>query len=316
MKKRMTSDKPLVSIITPSFNKGPYIEETIQSIRNQSYPTIEHFVIDGGSTDETLAILKKYNGQVSWISEPDNGQSDAINKGWKLARGEIIAYLNADDTYRPDAVGTAVTYLNEHPDVGMVYGDGIMTDETGKFLRMGSAGEFSLRELIYCRDNILQPAVFLRRTVYDRIGGVDENLHLAMDLDYWIRAGLLFRIAHIPVPLATAKVYQDAKSVALMHKYVSEYECILKKVFADPHLPRELAAEKKAVYNYVYVKGGLDYIHLGMMRDGLAYLWKAFRMNPFWCISNTLGILAGFLKRKFLPGDQLFGNDESFNEKG
>jgi glycosyltransferase involved in cell wall biosynthesis len=294
----MSSDKPLVSIITPSFNKGPYIEETIQSIRNQSYTNIEHIVIDGGSTDETLAILKKYNGQVSWISEPDNGQSDAINKGWKLARGEIIAYLNADDTYTPDAVGTAVTYLNEHPDVGMVYGDGIMTDETGKFLRAGRAGEFSLRELIYCRDTILQPAVFLRRTVYDRIGDMDENLHLAMDLDYWIRTGLLFRVAHIPVPLATAKVYGDAKSVALMHKYVSEYEWILKKVFADPHLPPELADEKNAVYNYVYVKGGLDFIHLHMTREGFTYLGRAFRLNPFRCLVNVFSLTGRFAYRK------------------
>jgi len=191
---------PLVSIITPSFNKGPYIEETIQSIRNQGYTNTEHIIIDGGSTDETLAILKKYNGQVSWISEPDRGQSDAINKGWKIARGEIIAYLNADDTYTPDAVGIAVTYLNEHPDIGVVYGDGILTDETGKVLCPYHAGEFSMRELIYCRDNILQPAVFLRKAVYDRIGGIDEDLHLAMDLDYWIRAGLQFRIAYIPVP--------------------------------------------------------------------------------------------------------------------
>jgi len=296
----MTSDKTLVSIITPSFNKGPYIEETIQSIRNQSYTTIEHIVIDGGSTDETLTILKKYNGLVSWFSEPDNGQSDAINKGWKIAQGDIIAYLNADDTYTPDAVATAVTYLKEHPDVSMVYGDGIMTDETGKFLRMGCAGEFSLRELIYCRNYILQPAVFLRRAVYDRIGGVDENLHLAMDLDYWIRAGLLFKAVHISVPLATAKVYQDAKSVALMHNYVSDYEHILKKVFADPHLPRELAAEKNSVYNYVYVKGGLDYIHLNMGREGLHYLGKAFRMNPFRCSQNILLLLGQYGYRKIM----------------
>jgi len=294
----MTRDLPLVSIITPSFNKGPYIEETIQSIQNQSYVNIEHIVIDGGSTDETLVILKKYNGRVFWISEPDHGQSDAINKGWKIARGDIIAYLNADDTYTPDAVANAVTYLNGHPDVGLVYGDGTLTDANGKFIQAYRAGEFSLRELIYCRDNILQPALFLRREVYEKIGGIDESLHLAMDLDYWIRAGLLFRIAHIPVPLAMAKIYRDAKSVALMHKYAGDYEHILEKVFADPHLPPELAAEKKAVYNYVYVKGGLDYIHVGMIGDGLGYLWKAFRMNPFRCLGNMLIFLGQFSSRK------------------
>jgi glycosyltransferase involved in cell wall biosynthesis len=288
------NDHPLVSIVTPSFNKGPYIEETLLSVRNQTYPRIEHIVIDGGSTDETLSVLKKYSDDIFWISEPDKGQSDAINKGWKRAHGEIIAYLNADDTYTPDSVETAVTYLDNHPDVGLVYGDGILTDERGNFLNNYHAGEFSMRDLIYCRDNILQPALFLRRSVYDKIGGIDENLHLAMDLDYWIRAGLLFRIAYIPTPLATAKIYGDAKSVGLMHKYVRDYEYILEKVFADPHLPSELVAEKKAVYNYVYVKGGLDYLHLGMRREGLNYLWKAFRMNPFRCIVNVLLIIGQF----------------------
>jgi glycosyltransferase involved in cell wall biosynthesis len=290
----MTQNQPLVSIITPSFNKGPYIEETIESIRNQSYPHIEHIVIDGGSTDNTLAILKKYNGQLSWISEPDRGQSDAINKGWKIARGDIIAYLNADDTYTPDAVMTAVTYLNEHPEAGLVYGDGILTDEAGRFIRTYRAGEFSLRELIYCRNNILQPALFLRRAVYDRIGGIDEDQHLAMDLDYWIRAALLFKIAYIPQPLATAKIYRDAKSVALMYRYVSDYEHILGKVFADPHLPPDLAGEKNAIYTYIYTKGGLDYLHLGMIRDGLGYLWKAFRHHPLRCLGNVLVLLAQF----------------------
>lgn len=285
------NDPPLVSIVTPSFNKGPYIEETILSVRNQTYPRTEHIVIDGGSTDETLTILEKYAGDIVWVSEPDRGQSDAINKGWRRAQGEILAYLNADDTYPSDAVAIAVRYLDEHPDTGMVYGDGILTDETGKFIRTYHAGEFSLRDLIYCRDNILQPALFLRRSVYDKIGGIDENLHLAMDLDYWIRAGLLFKVAYLPIPLATAKVYGDAKSVALMHKYVRDYEHILEKVFADPHLPPELAAEKNAVYNYVYTKGGLDYIHLGMMQEGLKYLGKAFRMHPGRCVLNILTLI-------------------------
>jgi glycosyltransferase involved in cell wall biosynthesis len=292
------NEHPLVSIVTPSFNKGPYIEETLLSVRNQTYPRIEHIVIDGGSTDETLSILEKYSGDIVCVSEPDKGQSDAINKGWKRARGDIIAYLNADDTYTSDAVRIVVKFLNEHPDVGLVYGDGILTDENGKFIQTYHAGEFSLRDLIYCRDNILQPALFLRKAAYDRIGGIDENLHLAMDLDYWIRAGLHFRVAYIPTPLATAKIYGDAKSVALMHKYVSDYEHILEKVFADPHLPPELATEKNAVYNYVYTKGGLDYIHLGMVKDGLRYLWKALRMNPFHCIATVFTLLGQFASRK------------------
>lgn len=291
----MDPSLPLVSIVTPSFNKGQYIEETIQSVLSQDYPNIEYIVIDGGSTDGTRAILEKFTGRIQWVSEPDKGQSDAINKGWMRAKGEIIAYLNADDTYAPGAIRAAVTYLQEHPDIGMVYGDGILTDGVGRVLSKYRAGEFGLRELFYCRDNILQPAVFLRREVYERIGGIDESLHLAMDLDYWIRVGLRFRVAYLPQPLATAKIYGEAKSVALMHQYVADYEHILAKIFSDPDLPPELAAEKNAVYTWVYTKGGLDYLHLGMARDGLRYLGKAFRLNPFRCVAGCLTLVVTYI---------------------
>ena len=107
----MTNDQPLVSIITPSFNKGLYIEETIASVLNQTYENIEYIVIDAVSTDQTHSILKKYETDLKWISEPDKGQSDAINKGWRIAKGDIIAYLNADDTYLPEAVASAVAFL-------------------------------------------------------------------------------------------------------------------------------------------------------------------------------------------------------------
>jgi glycosyltransferase involved in cell wall biosynthesis len=302
----MDTTNPLVSIVTPSFNKGPYIEETIVSIRNQTYKNIEHIVIDGGSKDETLAVLKKYEGQIFWISEPDNGQSDAINKGWKMARGDIIAYLNADDAYPPDAIKTAVEYLVRNPDVGVVYGDGILTDETGKILSVHHSGEFNIRDLVYCRNNILQPALFLRREVYDEIGEIDVTLHLAMDLDYWIRAGLHFKVAYIPIPLAVAKIYGDAKSVALMHRYVGDYEHILEKVFTDPHLPHELMAEKDAVYNYIYTKGGLDYINLGMGKEGLRYIAHALRMNTIRCVANTVILIGHYCTGKLHDCVKLF----------
>jgi glycosyltransferase involved in cell wall biosynthesis len=289
---------PLVSIVTPSFNKGPYIEETLLSVRNQTYPRIEHIVIDGGSTDETLSILKKHSSDISWISEPDKGQSDAINKGWRRAHGEIIAYLNADDTYLPDAVETAVNYFLKHPETRMIYGDGILSDEKGRFLANFSAGAFDLQNLVFCRDNILQPAVFLRKSVFETVGDVDVDLHLAMDLDYWIRTGIRYPVTYIPVPLATAKIYLDAKSSAQMHQYVKEYEHILRNVFASPQVPREIALKKKAVYNFVYVKGGLDYLHVLMVREGMHYVWKAFRMNPVRCLVNVVTLLGRHLGNK------------------
>src|SRR4030042_198392 len=119
----MDKELPLVSIVTPSLNQGRFIEETILSVKNQTYPRIEYIVIDGGSSDGTLDILNKYSDSLIWISERDKGQSDAINKGWKMSKGEIIAYLNADDTYMPGAVETAVRFLADNMDVGLVYGE-------------------------------------------------------------------------------------------------------------------------------------------------------------------------------------------------
>ena len=298
MKKTMSTNDPLVSIVTPSFNKGPYIEETLLSIRNQTYKNIEHIVIDGGSTDETLAILKKYSNDLVWVSEPDKGQSDAINKGWKLAKGDLIAYLNADDTYLPDAVEIAVNYFMQHPETAMLYGDGILTDEKGKFLMNFTAGEFNLKNLVFCKDNILQPAVFLRKTVFDIIGDIDVDLHLAMDLDYWIRTGTRYNVKYIPKQLATAKIYKDAKSSEQMHKYVKECEHILAKIFSNPQLPRYIKLIEKDAYNFVYVKGGLDYLHVNMVREGMRYLWKAFRMNPIQCAGNIFKIFIGFISSR------------------
>lgn len=293
----MIKNNPLVSIITPSYNKGMYIEETILSVKNQTYPNIEHIVIDGRSTDATLAILKKYSENLVWFSEPDTGQSDAINKGWKLAKGDIIAYLNADDTYLPNSVEMAVNYFLDHPETGMIYGDGILSDENGKFLSNFTAGEFNLKNLIFCKDNILQPAVFLRKSVFETVGDIDVNLHLAMDLDYWIRTGICFTVNYIPQPFAVAKIYRDTKSSAQMHKYVGEYERILEKVFSDPHVPTDIKKIEKNAYNFVYVKGGLDYIHIEMVMDGLRYIWRAFRMNPILCIGNVRLILGQYMNK-------------------
>lgn len=293
----MIYEPPLVSIITPSFNKGPYIEETILSIRNQTYKNIEHIVIDGGSTDETISILKQYDNDLKWISEPDNGQSDAINKGWRRAQGEIIAYLNADDTYLPDAVEVVVDYFKRNPETFMVYGDGITTDERGNNPRPFLCGEFSMKGLVFCRDNIFQPSVFLRKEIFDTLGDLDVNLHLAMDFDYWLRIALVYPIAYIQKPLSIAKIYRDAKSSALMHKYVIECEYVLDKLFLNPRITPEILQYKDAAYNYVYVKGGLDYIHAKMINDGAHYLWKAFRMSPIGCIQNTVALFGRYVTK-------------------
>ena len=205
---------PKVSVITPSFNQGEFIERTILSVGSQDYPNIEHIVIDGGSTDSTLSILREYEDSIIWKSEPDKGQPEAINKGFLLSTGEIVAWLNSDDTYQPSAVRRAVDFLSEHPDVGMVYGDCRMIDEKDEVIgHWVDSLDFDLDLLTSKALNYIpQPTVFFRREILDTIGLLDVNLQMAMDYDYWIRIGQRFKVKRIPVVLGNFRVHQNAKS--------------------------------------------------------------------------------------------------------
>src|SRR5262245_23986726 len=163
------SARPLVSIVTPSYNHGPYIEATIQSVLSQDYPHIEYIVVDGGSQDDTIGILKRYEGRLSWASERDQGQADAINKGFRMAHGEILAWLNSDDTYLPGAVRLAVQYFQSHPDVSMVYGEGHHVDVEGHIIARYPTEAFDYQRLSE-RCFICQPTVFFRAEVYREVG--------------------------------------------------------------------------------------------------------------------------------------------------
>jgi len=212
---------PLVSIVTPSYNQGRFIEATIQSVLAQDYPNLEYLVVDGGSTDETLDVLRRYEGRIKWVSEPDGGQSEAINKGFRLTRGEIVAWLNSDDTYLAGAVSKAVAHLRAHPEVAMVYGEGYLMDEGGNVTRRFPSTEpFNLWRLVYFSDYILQQTVFWRRSVFDAVGMLDESLHYGMDWDFWIRVAQRFEVAYIPEYLGNLREYAAAKTFAGgMHRF-------------------------------------------------------------------------------------------------
>lgn len=205
--------RPLVSIITPSYNQARFIEATINSVLSQNYPHIEYLIIDGGSTDGTLDILLRYEGRLRWLSEPDTGQSEAINKGFRIAQGEVVAWLNSDDTYLPGTVTKVVDYLESHPEVMMVYGEGYEIDALGRIRQRFPATEpFNLWRLIYYTDYILQQTVFIRREVFNEIGMLDESLHYGMDWDLFIRVGKRFKVAYIPEYLANLREHSATKS--------------------------------------------------------------------------------------------------------
>ncbi|GAB4542651.1 MAG: hypothetical protein Fur0020_12090 [Thermodesulfovibrionia bacterium] len=209
---KMNNNIPLVSIITPSYNQGRYIEETIKSVLSQDYPKIEYIVVDGGSTDNTIEILKRYD-RIKWISEPDKGQADAINKGFKMARGDILAWLNSDDTYRIGVVKKVVDFFIENPDVAMVYGDGYEINEDGYIIkRFPDTQSFDLWKLINIWDYILQPTVFIRRDALFKVGLLNTSLRWCLDWDLWIRLASKFKIRYLPLEIANSRVYSSTKT--------------------------------------------------------------------------------------------------------
>jgi len=276
----MGNDKPLVSIATPSYNKGRFIEETILSVKNQTYPRIEHIVIDGGSTDGTLDILRKYDNSIIWISEPDKGQSDAINKGWRMSKGEILGWINADDTYMPWAVEIAVKYLSEHPDVHMVYGRCSVMDEYGKVQGRGDGTRFNLSDLICGRNMVPQPTVFFRRQVLDTIGYLDSNLHMAMDADLWIRIGLKLKIEYIDQLLANFRLCPGTKSVEEPYKFAIDRFYMLDKLFSDPALPEEIGELKRRAYSGIHLMSGTYHHHLRHMKEARKHFIEALILYP------------------------------------
>ena len=204
---------PKISIVTPSFNQAPFIEENIQSVLQQNYPSFEHIVIDGGSTDGTIEILKKYS-HLRWISEPDRGQSHALNKGFNTATGDIIGWLNADDTYCENILHVVAQHFI-HPEVMVVYGDGFDIDDYGNILRKRISRGISTEDFIkywWWKYEYTQPAVFFRRKVFDEVGFIDEELYYAMDHDFFIRLSLKYTFHHIPLPLANFRLYSASKT--------------------------------------------------------------------------------------------------------
>jgi glycosyltransferase involved in cell wall biosynthesis len=200
---------------------GRYLEQTIESVLAQDYPNIEYIVMDGGSTDDSLRILEKYRGRLEFHSERDHGTADAINKGFQLSRGGVFAYLNADDTYLPGAVSTAVRNLMSVPDIGVVYGDANWVDEDGRVLAAYPTKPYQA-ELLSQECFICQPAAFLRREAFELAGLMDPKLQYAYDYDLWIRLSRFYPIRKIDAVLATSRMHKENKTVGQREPVLKE----------------------------------------------------------------------------------------------
>jgi glycosyltransferase involved in cell wall biosynthesis len=222
--------QPLVSIVTPSFNQGAFIGAAIESVLAQDYPRLEYLVVDAGSTDTTLDLLRSYGDRVRWLSEPDQGQGDAINKGLALTRGTIVAWLNADDLYLPGAVARAVAELRANPQAALVYGQAEFIDRTGAVLGPCVQVEpFSLDRLIHYLDFIVQPATFFRRDAFLAVGGLDAQLRYCLDYDLWIKLALRYQVRYLPELLARVRIYPETKTASGGLERLEEIERMIQR---------------------------------------------------------------------------------------
>jgi glycosyltransferase involved in cell wall biosynthesis len=205
----------LVSIVTPSYNQARFIEETIRSVLEQDYPHIEYIVVDGGSTDGSVDIIRRYADRLAWwVSERDQGQTDAINKGFAQASGEVLAWLNSDDTYLPGAISEVVAFLRDHPEVGMVYGDANLVDENGQVLGRFPARQTDYRQLRRGSVHIPQQASFFRAELWRRVGPLDPTFYFAMDYDLWVRLAKITPLRYHSRLWANFRLHGQGKTLA------------------------------------------------------------------------------------------------------
>lgn len=257
----LSNTKPLVSIITPSYNQCRFIEETINSVKHQEYSNREHIIIDGGSTDNTLDILKKYEGSYNmhWVSEPDRGMYDAINKGLRMANGEILSYLNSDDLYLPWTVKTVVDYFITNPSVDFVYSDLLTLNMEINKLILTFYPPFNLK-FIRRTGSLGQPTVFWRWKVFNYFGGFDESLKFVADCDYWMKAGSVFKIRKVNEFLAIDRNHSQAK------RFINQTA-----------LKKELNGVRERYFNSNFIQNAL-----GRFKDRIwAFMWQRYYMWKF-----------------------------------
>jgi len=240
MRKRK-NDLPKISVITPSFNQAEFIERTIKSVLSQDYQNLEYIVMDGASTDGTTEILKKYGKKIVWRSERDKGQGDAINKGLRLSKGEIFAYLNSDDTLEPGALKSVADFFIKNPKTMWVFGKCRIIDESDNEIRntITTYKNFWLKRYNYktllILDYISQPAVFWRREAYKEIGEFNIREFWELDYDYWLRLGRRYQPGFLNKYLANFRVHKESKTALNLRHFLEEVE-VAKKYTRNPFL--------------------------------------------------------------------------------
>jgi glycosyltransferase involved in cell wall biosynthesis len=254
------STAPLVSIVTPSFNQVRYLESTINSVFDQDYPNIEYIIVDGGSTDGSVEIIRRYSDRLAWwVSEKDNGHADALNKGFAHAKGDVLAWLNSDDTYYPGAIADAVASLQAHLEAGMVYGDADLTDENGKVIGRFASRQTDYWKLLRGSVHIPQATTFFRAALWRQVGPLSRALFFAFDYDLWVRLSKVSNLYYVPRTWATFRLHEAGKSI------LNDDRCY-------PDMLKVYERERG---------GGLSWLLLRAIIRRITYAWLPMRLRIF-----------------------------------
>ena len=292
----MTSNLPLVSIITPSFNQARYLEDTIRSVLDQDYPNLEYSVIDGASSDGSVDIIRKYADKLAWwVSEKDSGQAEAINKGLARAKGEIIAWLNSDDYYLPGAISAVVKAFDKNPDVVLVYGNMLAVDERGQTTNLLNYSQLTLEDLL-CFQIIGQPAVFFRREAFERAGQLDTTYHCFLDHHLWLRIALQGRILHVDETWAAARYHSQAKNRARAAEFGQEAFRILDWVQKQPELADAVAGVERCARASAHRVNARYLLDGGQPWRSLAAWFRALSIHPPTALARLNLLASAFLQ--------------------
>jgi glycosyltransferase involved in cell wall biosynthesis len=242
--------RPVVSIVTPSYNQAEFLEETIRSVLDQDYEPIEYAVVDGGSTDGSVEIIRRYADRLAWwTSEPDHGQAHALNKGFARAGGEVRGWLNSDDTLLPGAVSRLVSELERDRSLALAYGDAVWLDGDSRRIGYQSAREWDLKAMARSGSaHVLQPASLWRREAWERAGPLDESFHYVFDTVFFLRMAALGRASHLAEPLAGYRIHPASKTYSEPLPKIEEYLRLADEVFAAEPLRRYARAGRASYY--------------------------------------------------------------------